>query len=659
MDISFDWCGSCNRLLQLIISGLLNLCGNIFQVPINLFSVNCQQLSALNTPPLLNVERNWRILENEPVNTVVQRVTANDVERDNLEFGLEYKKMGNYDAVIDTSNDNDNIPFRIDENGVVYLNESLMGRVRRKIYLEVQFISFNNISFFQGGEKFLLYVTVFDGQLTTKNEVYVRILNANSSNASDYYDSRPPSFTPNAGNIHKLLPQLTIPNLSSPQLPPININLNNNPNSNANPILNKNYKYQTKTYPENIANNSNKPDEEETLLTKSSTIATTKLSPWKPNKNSNENNNSGNNSLISDKNSINDNNNKNIKTTTEQQNNPIQQNIISIIIVIGCIFVIAIIIIVIIFRKYLCAISRTMKKKNKVDKAKKSNQSQISSTLTTDDSHNSIVMQQWMGPTAFNNRYIKSWNDRDNINQHIQVTSQLSTGSSDQSNTNGSTKDRWEFPRHRLKVFNILGEGAFGQVWRCEATDIDGIEGVSTVAVKTIKENANESERIDLLSELQVMKSLESHVNVVRLLGCCTEKDPIFVIIEYVNMGKLQTYLRNSRVDKLVYSKRSPAYVKEQPPKLNATNFSIHRNYGNTHGKSKTLTSGDLTAFMYQVARGMDYLTARGIIHRDLAARNILITDDHTCKVADFGFARDVVTSKVYERKSEGRLPIR
>lgn len=47
------------------------------------------------------------------------------------------------------------------------------------------------------------------------------------------------------------------------------------------------------------------------------------------------------------------------------------------------------------------------------------------------------------------------------------------------------------------------------------------------------------------------------------------------------------------------------------------------------------------------------------IIHRDLAARNVLITEEHTCKVADFGFARDIVASHVYERKSEGRLPIR
>jgi serine/threonine protein kinase len=47
------------------------------------------------------------------------------------------------------------------------------------------------------------------------------------------------------------------------------------------------------------------------------------------------------------------------------------------------------------------------------------------------------------------------------------------------------------------------------------------------------------------------------------------------------------------------------------------------------------------------------------IVHRDLAARNVLLTTDRVCKVADFGFARDVADTLVYERKSEGRLPIR
>jgi hypothetical protein len=53
---------------------------------------------------------------------------------------------------------------------------------------------------------------------------------------------------------------------------------------------------------------------------------------------------------------------------------------------------------------------------------------------------------------------------------------------------------------------------------------VEGIEGTTTVAVKTLKENAGEREKCDLLSELEVMKKLEPHPNVVTLLGCCTIK---------------------------------------------------------------------------------------------------------------------------------------
>lgn len=50
----------------------------------------------------------------------------------------------------------------------------------------------------------------------------------------------------------------------------------------------------------------------------------------------------------------------------------------------------------------------------------------------------------------------------------------------DQITTTIKNVDRWEFPRHRLKFFNIIGEGAFGQVWKCEAYDIDGKFYVNT-----------------------------------------------------------------------------------------------------------------------------------------------------------------------------------
>ncbi|XP_036145029.1 mucin-19 [Monomorium pharaonis] len=198
-----------------------------------------------------------------------------------------------------------------------------------------------------------------------------------------------------------------------------------------------------------------------------------------------------------------------------------------------------------------------------------------------------------------------------------------------------SQESRWEFPRDKLRLQTVLGQGNFGQVWKAEADDLTGHQGTTRlVAVKTVKEGASDREKEDLDRELEIMKTLGSHPNVVTLLGCCTEEEPHYLILEYVMYGKLLAYLRDHRTRQYFY------------------NFSED---------SAALTSRDLTVFGYCVARGMEYLASKKIIHRDLAARNVLVDHNKLCKIADFGMSRFAnEDGEVIEtRHGRNALPIR
>lgn len=67
--------------------------------------------------------------------------------------------------------------------------------------------------------------------------------------------------------------------------------------------------------------------------------------------------------------------------------------------------------------------------------------------------------------------------------------------------------------------------------------------------------------------------------------GFVSAPDPLFVVMEYAKLGKLQSVLRNSR---------GISY------------------YTNTHGPS-SLTSHELIMFCYQIAKGMDFLSSKGV----------------------------------------------
>lgn len=101
---------------------------------------------------------------------------------------------------------------------------------------------------------------------------------------------------------------------------------------------------------------------------------------------------------------------------------------------------------------------------------------------------------------------------------------------------------KWEFPTENLKLgegstiieclqsFTIrlligkqLGSGAFGVVVKAIAKNIVEGENETTVAVKMVKKNADNTYIKALASELKIMVHMGKHLNVVNLLGACTK----------------------------------------------------------------------------------------------------------------------------------------
>lgn len=68
-----------------------------------------------------------------------------------------------------------------------------------------------------------------------------------------------------------------------------------------------------------------------------------------------------------------------------------------------------------------------------------------------------------------------------------------------------------------------IGEGAFGQVYRGELKTPRTSAGHVVVAVKMLKQSATDRELIDLVSEMEVMKQIGQHPNIINLIGCCTQ----------------------------------------------------------------------------------------------------------------------------------------
>ncbi|XP_032870713.1 tyrosine-protein kinase Fes/Fps [Amblyraja radiata] len=99
----------------------------------------------------------------------------------------------------------------------------------------------------------------------------------------------------------------------------------------------------------------------------------------------------------------------------------------------------------------------------------------------------------------------------------------------------------------------------------------------------------------------RILKQYE-HPNIVRLIGVCTQKQPIYIVMELVQGGDFVSFLRH---------------------------------------EDNRLVTKDLIKMAEHAAAGMGYLESKHCIHRDLAARNCLVSEKNVLKISDFGMSRE------------------
>ncbi|XP_053499840.1 ephrin type-A receptor 7 isoform X1 [Ictalurus furcatus] len=149
-----------------------------------------------------------------------------------------------------------------------------------------------------------------------------------------------------------------------------------------------------------------------------------------------------------------------------------------------------------------------------------------------------------------------------------------------------------------IKIERVIGAGEFGEV--CSGRlKLPGKRDVP-VAIKTLKVGYTEKQRRDFLCEASIMGQFD-HPNVVHLEGVVTRGKPVMIVIEYMENGALDAFLRK-------------------------------------HDGQFTVIQ--LVGMLRGIAAGMRYLSDMGYVHRDLAARNILVNSNLVCKVSDFGLSR-------------------
>ena len=141
-----------------------------------------------------------------------------------------------------------------------------------------------------------------------------------------------------------------------------------------------------------------------------------------------------------------------------------------------------------------------------------------------------------------------------------------------------------------------IGEGNFGKVKFCIYKKTGEEYAVKIINKKKIKDKMKNS----FFKENEIATKF-NHINVIYVFRIIEDQENFYLVMEYCQKGELFDYI-----------------VQHQ-----------------------RLSENEAAIFFYQLINGVEYIHSQGIAHRDLKPENLLLTNDKTLKIIDFGLSHE------------------
>ncbi len=161
---------------------------------------------------------------------------------------------------------------------------------------------------------------------------------------------------------------------------------------------------------------------------------------------------------------------------------------------------------------------------------------------------------------------------------------------------------------NRYEIINKIGEGGMAKVYKAKDNLLNRF-----VAIKVLKDEfRNDDEFITKFDKEAKAAASLSHPNIVNVYDVGIDSGIRYIVMELLEGKTLKEVIKK---------------------------------------REEFLTDNEIIDITYQIASALEHAHSKNIIHRDIKPENIIVDENNTVKVADFGIARAVNNSTIVNTK--------